>query len=121
MLITPRRARRTGDARTRGLPLEFARVQERAHILLHLEGLLARWPVGFTAAARERKLTQRSFVRWALPKWLAEPVGQLPEGHARSRANSGSQALRQRLQALRRQGAEGRTARAELLWQAACR
>ena len=104
----------------RSSALELSCVKERAQMLLHLERLIEHWPEGFGAAARQHHLTQRSFVRWSLPDWLAAEVDQLPKGHARTGAtHRGPLSLRAQLEASRRQTGDWRTARAELLWRAA--
>jgi hypothetical protein len=100
--------------------LESARVEQRAQVFSQLESLLAHWPDRFITAARENHLTQRSFVRRALPQWLAAVVDRLPEGSVRIGAtHRGRHSLRARLESSRRNAAEWRTIRAELLWRAA--
>ncbi|MGO1073830.1 TniQ family protein [Lysobacter sp. CA199] len=106
--------------KTHSVTMELARVEKRAEVLLHLERLIEQWPDGFSAAARQRHLTQRSFVRWSLPDWLGTVVDQLPRGNSRAgAAHRGTNSIRARLEASRRQGGAWRTARAELLWRAA--
>ena len=119
-LIKPSRLHESDDRRPRGMALEFVRTEDRAETLLQLEMLLAQWPNGFVAVARERHLTQRSFARWKQPKWLADAVSELPEGRPRSHASFRHRnALRSQLDVSRRHDAEWRTTRAELLWRAA--
>ena len=119
-LIKPPPSDLADSTKARRSVLESARVEQRAHVLSQMESLFAYWPDGFSTAARGSHLTQRSFVRRALPDWLAAVVDGLPEGSARSGATHRSRhSLRARLESSRRKTAEWRTMRAELLWRAA--
>lgn len=104
--------------RTPRTALELARIDERSAVVLELDNLLTTWPASFKALAKERHLTQQSFVSWSLPTWLATAVGGLPKGSARLRVREN---LHDKLATSRRNGNEWRTERAELLWRAAKR
>lgn len=98
--------------------LELTRSADRIDLLLWQRRILLRWPRVFLKAAALAHLTQRSFVQWALPVWLAKAVLLLPEGRARSRISDRSPLRCQAPQARHRKDALWRTAHAESLLRA---
>ncbi|MBX3726190.1 MAG: TniQ family protein [Xanthomonadales bacterium] len=99
-------------------PLELARVQTRAEVVLLVIDVLASWPLEFKKIARDQNLTQRRFARESLPDWLRSAVEDLPAGRTRKVVPRKPHALRAKLEHERRRSTDWRATRAALLWQA---
>ncbi|MGQ5255253.1 TniQ family protein [Xanthomonas arboricola] len=116
-LLAPRSPRAPAGHHRRSL--ELARIQARADAVLRVVEVLASWPLEFKRIAKDQHLTQRSFVRNSLPAWLRSAVEELPLGRTRHAMPKKRNALRAKLEQVRRRNTDWRTTRAALLWQAA--
>lgn len=99
-------------------PLEQARVQDRASVVLHVADVLDYWPLMFKRIATDQHLTQRSCIRKSLPDWLRSAVDELPAGRTRHTVPRKCHLLRAKLEKDRRRNPDWRSTRAMLLWRA---